>query len=113
MPDLVVKDSDNCWKFDGNTFCNISIEDKGTKRTIPVGLILPEKLNKIEKVNGCRVDPNTGIVMCSVDARGKKMEKGVIASGLFNFQFPTKHQIEQNRSQKKCDPLLDPYCRIM
>jgi len=114
MPDLVVKNSDSCWKFEGGTLCNVVINDKRSKETVPASFIMMGSIKGVNGINHCW-ETDDGSIMCSVKAKGKDGGKNISARTVFNhhIEVPNFQSPVQNaRSMPKCDPKTDPYCRV-
>ena len=105
-PDLVVKDSDACWNFEGGTLCNVQ------KDSIPASFLVMGNITGIKGVKNCWQDEN-GVTFCSVDTKGKDGGKGITARAFLERHIPVPSldlSIFNNRSPEKCDPEKDPFC---
>lgn len=110
MPDLTIKDSGNCWSFNGGTLCNVVISDKG-KEDLPASFLLAGNVKNIKKIHHCWTD-EAGNTICAVKAKGKNGGKKINARTIFNHHIEIpNHTIKNNRTPEKCDP-DDPNCQI-
>jgi hypothetical protein len=114
MPNIVIKDSESCWNFDGGSLCNVEIHDKATNKDILASFIMNGNIKGIKSVNNCWKDEN-GNIVCSVNTKGKDGGKNMPARAVFHHHIDTplpQHVIHNARTSPKCDPKTDPFCRV-
>jgi len=114
MPNLIIRDSNMCYEKSGRSFCNVILQDKKKKITLPATFVFDGSVKKLKNINECWIDQKTGQSFCKVKAKGKDGGKRLLVRTFFNQHLPFPNAIINNRSDNpKCDPKKDPYCKVL